>query len=97
MCSMAKDMSGANSFHCAWDFPYRDPASQASFKDFNELLGTCFGARLDAAADSGVNHPDFFDLREYQIDQVKVTVSIKDKGQLGKTLVFVGVHGVAPQ
>lgn len=96
MCSMAKGMTGANSFHCAWQFPYRDDAALAAFGRFNELLDSCFGKQLQANVDSGVNHPDFFDLREYQIDQVKVSVSLKDKGQLGQTLVFVGVHGAGP-
>jgi hypothetical protein len=41
--------------------------------------------------DSDVNHPDFYDLRTYDFPQGKVHASIKDKGGLDRTIIFVRI------
>jgi hypothetical protein len=40
-----------------------------------------------------VNHPDSFDLLEWQGADGVYRVSVKDKGGLNRTLVFLGFEG----
>ena len=42
-----------------------------------------------AGPDARVNHPDSYDLREWIADSGTWSVSVKDKGALGQTLVFL--------
>ena len=74
-------------------FSYRNVEANAAFEALNQSLQSCFGGSAEVAKDQGVNHPDFYEQRRYQLDQVVVTVSIKDKSTLQRTYVFIGVHG----
>lgn len=92
-CFMSRLPSGADSYHCAWSYPYRDEAANAAFEALNQELRNCLNAGAESADDQEVNHPDSYDQRRYQSDEVTVTISIKDKGALNRTYVFVGVYG----
>lgn len=94
-CDMTRSLAG-ESYHCVWEFPYRTAASRALFDGFDRSFRECFGARARVSQDQAVNHPDFYDLREYALDDGIVTVSIKDKTALNGTFVFVRVRGRAP-
>jgi hypothetical protein len=93
-CMMAQSLSGGNAYHCAWKFPYRDVAANVAFDAFNQMMRECFSGGTEAVTDKGVNHPDTYHQRQHLIDQVVVSVSIKDKGVLQETYVFVNVQGV---
>lgn len=95
-CTMARTLSGANTYHCAWEFSYRNAAANALFERFSGELPDCLGGNVEMVKDQDVNHPDYYDQRQYHLDQVTVTVSIKDKSALQRTYVFLGVHGAIP-
>ncbi len=92
-CRMIRSSSGGNTFHCAWKFGYREKAAIASFNKVNQQLNDCFAQSIQRVKDEGVNHPDSYQQSEHVIDEVTVSVSIKDKGALQETYVFVGVQG----
>ena len=94
-CAMARSLSGANAYYCSWMFAYRAARAYGTFDAFDQSLQKCFGERAKLSRDQSVNHPDFYDLRNYQLGQVNVTLSIKDKSALRSTHVFVRVQGVS--
>jgi len=94
-CTMAQDLSGANAFHCGWGHDYRTGAATKDFEDKTASLQQCFDQAAAIGTDKAVNHPDFYDQRQFQIDDVIVTISLKDKATLQQTYVFLAVHGVA--
>lgn len=93
-CAVAWSLSGVKVYHCTWMFAYRTDGAYGTFDSFDRSLRECFGERAHLSRDQSVNHPDFYDLRRYQLGQVNVTLSIKDKGALQSTHVFVRVQGV---
>ena len=93
-CRMTTGLGGVKAYHCAWEFDYRAEAALSTFAEFDAALAACFDAT--SQHDQDVNHPDFYDLREYAVTGAVVRVSLKDKGALGQTYVFVAVE-TAPQ
>lgn len=93
-CRTARALSGAQTYHCAWKFPYRSAAASRVFDSFSRALKDCFPQEAQGAADQAVNHPDSYDLRQYMVGEVDVSVSLKDKGALQQTYVFIGVQGI---
>jgi len=94
-CTMSRSEAGANAYHCTWGFSYRDAAASAFFREVDADLRTCLAGRAESAKDRGVNHPDTYDQRRYGLDDVIVTVSLKDKSALDRTFVFLGVYAAA--
>ena len=92
-CMMAQSLSGGNAYHCSWKFPYRDVAANVTFNTFNQMMRDCFSDGVEAIEDLGVNHPDSYHQRQFFVDQAVVRVSIKDKGTLQETYVFISVQG----
>lgn len=86
-CTRSLDLSGASALNCAWPFPFREGAARKTFDVAFAQLQSCFGA--DASEDQPVNHPDFYDLRMFQTPQGEVGLSLKDKGALQQTYVFL--------
>jgi hypothetical protein len=89
-CQMTQGIGGVQAYHCAWEFAYRAEAALSTFVAFDAELAACFDTT--SQHDQGVNHPDFYDLREYAVEGAVVRVSLKDKGALGLTYVFVAVE-----
>ena len=79
-CQMTTGIGGVQAYHCAWEFAYRAEAALDTFTEFDAELAACFDA--SSQHDQGVNHPDFYDLREYAVTGAVVRVSLKDKGAL---------------
>ena len=92
-CAVTRTLSGSKAYHCAWEFAYRATAANDRFNAFDRSLRQCFGNRAQTRKDQWVNHPDFYDLRQYRLEQVDVSVSIKDKSAMQKTYVFIRVQG----
>ena len=90
-CQMTIGLGGVKAYHCAWEFDYRAEAALNTFAEFDAALAACFDAT--SQHDQDVNHPDFYDLREYAVTGAVVRVSLKDKGALGLSYVFVAVEG----
>lgn len=90
-CRMSLSLSGAKTFTCAWPFPFRDPVAGQAFDATIAALETCLPGAALAGPDQLVNHPDSYDLRQYDLGKTSISVSLKDKGALGLTYVFLGV------
>ncbi len=95
-CATARSLSGEKSYYCAWKFAYRTAGAYGTFDAYDQSLQECFGDRAELSQDQRVSHPDYYDLRQYRLDQVSVTLSIKDKSALQSTYVFVRVRGRQP-
>lgn len=90
-CSTALALSGETSKHCAWPFDYRSEAATQAFEALVTAVPACLELDVAAADDQDVNHPDFYDLRVFNPAQGEVGISLKDKGALQQTYVFLRV------
>lgn len=90
-CSTSLSMTGARDRNCYWAFSYRSNAAQTAFADVLAEVTACLGGDPSLTIDQSVNHPDAYDLRTLESDGLRVAVSLKDKGALGQTLVFLRV------
>lgn len=88
-CVVSLNLDGGRSLHCIWRFDYRAADAKKAF----EILVAKVAACGDAAEqlDQGVNHPDSYDLRQFTLQDRGFAVSLKDKGALQQTLVFLTV------
>lgn len=91
-CRASLAMSGARHLHCSLEFAYRAPAATAAFDALSDALAACLGPDATMVSDMSVNHPDAYDLRVFTARGREYGVSIKDKGALQQTLVFVRVQ-----
>lgn len=88
-CDYALELGTGWAVHCAWGFGYRAPEASDVFAGVLEGMTACYGPQI--AADTAVNHPDSFDLRQFAVDEGTASVSLKDKGALQETFVFIRV------
>lgn len=88
-CTRSLDLTGASALNCAWDFPFRTGDARAVFDQTLVLLQGCFGP--NATTDQPVNHPDFYDLRIFETELGEVGLSLKDKGALQRTYIFLRI------
>lgn len=91
-CRPSLAMDGVRHMHCVLEFPYRSQAATDAFDALNGNLAACLGPSAVQNTDQSVNHPDAYDLREFDLGGRGYAVSIKDKGALQQTLVFVRVQ-----
>jgi len=61
------------------------------FEATKQGLAACLGPDAKETTDQIVNHPDAYDLREFELDGSTYAVSLKDKGALQQTYVFLRV------
>ncbi len=90
-CTTSLGLSGVTSTHCAFAFDYRSPEATEAFQAVIQAVPTCLDTAGEMESDQDVNHPDFYDLRIFQAAKGEVGVSLKDKGGLQETYVFVRV------
>ncbi|MEP5731806.1 MAG: hypothetical protein ABJL67_20800 [Sulfitobacter sp.] len=86
-CRRSLSAGGGSALHCMWSFAYRTDAAMQAFTQILGQMSTCGATQI--RQDQSVNHPDFYDLRSYDFPNTTVGVSIKDKGALQQTLIFV--------
>lgn len=91
-CHVTKT-SSRNWYLCGWEFPYRAQRAYDMFDELVAKMNDCIAGRATLHSDRNVNHPDFYSLRRYEMEQANVTVSVKDKAALGNTFVFIRVQG----
>jgi len=82
---------GGKAYFCAWEYPYRADAATSAFARADAEVLACIGDRATMRSDRGVNHPDSYAARQYRLEGASVTVSLKDKAQLGRSFVFLKV------
>lgn len=80
-------------YRCTWEFPYRAKRAYAKFDELIGRVNECIGQQVTLHTDQSVNHPDYYSLLRYEMEQAEVSVSVKDKGALGSTFVFIKVQG----
>ena len=85
--------SKRNIYHCGWEFPYRAQHAYDTFDEFVRGVNECIGQHATLHTDQSVNHPDYYASRRYEMEWAEVSVSVKDKGALGSTFVFIRVQG----
>lgn len=90
-CQTSLTLSGAQDLHCRWTFAYRAEAAQVAFQDIITDVSACLGPDAVQSTDQSVNHPDAYDLRLFALGDLTYAVSLKDKGALQQTLVFVRI------
>ncbi|MCP4317398.1 MAG: hypothetical protein GY789_15630 [Hyphomicrobiales bacterium] len=90
-CTISPLQNGS-AYNCVWEYPLKAPDAYRKFSAIGQNLQTCIGDRATVLKDKGVNHPDFYDARRYQMERANVTVSIKDKSALNSTFVNVWVR-----
>lgn len=76
---------------CYWAYDFRESAATEHFGRIASKLNTCLGEASLLPADLSVNHPDSYDLHEYERNGGYFAVSLKDKAQLGQSFVFFRV------
>ena len=91
-CSVTSK-SKRNWYHCTWEFPHRAEQAYETFEEIAGKLNACIGGRATLHSDRSVNHPDYYASRRYELKRADISVSVKDKGALGSTFVFVRVQG----
>ncbi len=83
-----RGLAASTGVSCFWDHPYRDPsAAWLAASLWDELLACRDGVR--PGPDDRVNHPDSYDLKTLTVGENAYSVSLKDKGEEGRTLVFL--------
>ncbi|MDG1169095.1 MAG: hypothetical protein P8N14_07850 [Sulfitobacter sp.] len=70
-----------------WVFAYRSDSATQAFETLLRQIANCGGESVKQ--DQDVNHPDFYDLHLFNFAENTVGVSLKDKGALSQTLVFL--------
>ena len=93
-CSTYLSESGTAGFSCQKQFPYRSQAA----KEYADILWTqiliCEPGK-QIAKDQQVSHPDSYELLQYKTASELYAVSVKDKGALNATYVFVRIEPYA--
>ncbi|WP_162798547.1 hypothetical protein [Sulfitobacter sp. SK012] len=91
-CGTSRGLSGNSSVHCYWAFDYRSKAARMSFERLHADVSNCAGPSAAPDHEASVNHPDSYQLHQFELDQDKISISLKDKGALQKTLVFLRIE-----
>ena len=87
-CQTYRDTSGAMAASCHWHFGFRDKAAVSFADRVWRSLKECRSGTAQGS-DQQVNHPDSYALRTWVSGRRAYFVSVKDKGQLDQTLVFL--------
>lgn len=87
-CSRSKTLGGGVSQDCYWRYDFRSDAARDAFRHWSDLLRACADGPVTVEG-AAVNHPDSFDQITAQVQGRAVSLSLKDKGALGQTLVFL--------
>lgn len=90
-CRTSLSLSGLKDVNCHWVFPYRSEAAAEAFQTVVVATSACLGDGIVQSTDQRVNHPDAYDLRLFEVKDRVFAVSLKDKGALQQTLVFVRI------
>lgn len=87
-CSTSKVLGGGASKDCFWRYPLRSPEARAAFDQIARRLRVCADGPV-TVQETNVNHPDSYDQITGIVQGRSVSLSLKDKGGLGETLIFL--------
>ena len=89
ICSKAQQTTGEVLF-CYSEHGFRSDQATKLAERIEAEIAICFNAPA-RQADAGVNHPDSYAARWFDVDGARISLSVKDKGALDKTLVFLRI------
>ncbi|MCK0151925.1 hypothetical protein MWU54_17915 [Marivita sp. S6314] len=87
-CTLSRVLGGGVSEDCSWSFPLRADAARQRFDEMSALLRSCADGPVTMQG-AAVNHPDSYDQLTAQVGGQEVSLSLKDKGALGRSFVFL--------
>lgn len=87
-CGQALSTDGKASTYCYWSFDFRADDAADHMAALRKSVLQC-GFQPGGSAGGAVNHPDSFDQELYERSGARLSLSLKDKGGLQKTLVFL--------
>ena len=90
-CAVLLQLGGVRALNCQWGFSFRNPDAWKSFERLSGQIRECSGVAVLIDQDQLVNHPDTYDLRKFDWNGAIIDVSLKDKGALQQTFVFLRV------
>lgn len=93
-CASAVGEGGTSIYYCSWSFPFRSGEARDLFTALNQQIGACLKIGSAAASDQPVNHPDSFWLNTYRLENTELSISVKDKSTLEKSLLFLRVQSL---
>ena len=89
-CVKAQVLGQGVTVNCRWGFDYRSAGLEESFEHLSDTIANCFKITAQKS-DHPVSHPDYYKLRQYEASGRMISVSIKDKGALEHSFIFVSV------
>ena len=95
-CQTYLSQSGSEGASCAWTFPYRAKEAVEFYDRARREIARCHLKAPASASDLRVNHPDSYDLEEFVGEDGTMSVSLKDKGALGNSFVFIRFEPLNP-
>lgn len=87
-CGPTKEVDAGVSYFCYWQFEFRSEQAKQHYLELSNMIGEC-AKKLTIHNSTQVNHPDSYDQLLYENKQNDFSLSLKDKGGLDKTLVFL--------
>lgn len=91
-CTTSRTLGGQNAQHCRWPFAFRAIEARTAFEELSSHVASCLEPEAVQTNDSPVNHPDTYELRVFSVARGTISVSLKDKGALQQTFVFLRVE-----
>lgn len=80
----------SSSHTCTWEYQAVSGDASAAYAQMVDRVRACLEA-VSESEDASVNHPDYWAATVFEANTATVTVSLKNKSALGKTLVAVSV------
>ena len=87
-CTTSRVLGGGTSRDCFVAYDFRSEEARQEFNALGELLEICAEAPV-VREGALVNHPDSYTQVTAQVEGRSVSLSLKDKGALGQTLIFL--------
>ncbi|MCP4821588.1 MAG: hypothetical protein GY883_20580 [Shimia sp.] len=87
-CAWSLNAQGGTSRACFWEFGFRSEGALRAYRDLRLELVACADGPV-AHGKQSVNHPDSYVQTEGRVLGAEVSVALKDKASLGRTLVVL--------
>lgn len=94
-CGTAITETAAREIHCRWSFGFRSDESIGMQDRLASDIRNCLNASA-ISPEQGVNHPDTYDQQLHRAGDMALSVSLKDKAALQRSLVFLRIEKILP-
>ena len=88
-CGRVNSADGKDQYFCALEHPFRSDMARDTYEKYVAEARVCFGDGAAVPVGPAVNHPDSYDQVVFDVNGRDISVSLKDKGALQKTYVFI--------